>query len=80
MKKLLYLLRRPLNSIPEALFLLRETDADIALLEESLSSLPVLSGPETVYAVDAPSESHIPRVSYEELVDRIFSAEHVIVI
>ncbi len=80
MKKLLYLLRRPVSSIPEALFLLPDPDADIALLEESLSSFPALSGAETIYAVHERMESPIPRLSYEELVDKIFSADRVIVI
>jgi hypothetical protein len=67
-------------SIPEAIFLSRETDADIALLEESLSSFPVFSEADTVCAVGVQEVSHIPRVSYEELVNKIFAADHVIVI
>lgn len=77
MNKPLYLLRQPVGRIPEALFALAETDGEVVLLEEAVSEPPVHPG--SLYVVGLQKVPGMQTLTYEDLVEKIFSADRVMV-
>jgi len=80
MSATLYLLRRQPDSISPSLFRPSETDMDVVFIEKAAGMHhPSVKG--SVVAVEGESVvvSH-PTLTYDELVDKIFSSERVIVL
>jgi hypothetical protein len=79
MNKHLYLLRQPANRIPASIFLASETEGDVVLLEEAASSsLSVAKG--TVSTIGREMGSRGSDLTYDDLVERIFENDYVMVI
>ena len=77
MNTTLYLLRQPIEQVNQAVFLPSEAHGDVVLLEEGASS--VLSHSKgKVFSLMA--KSRHPLLSYDDLIDKIFEVDHVIVI
>jgi len=78
MNTFLYLLRRPIDRIPAPLFLPTENAGDVVLIEAAAtSSLRLEDG--TAYVMDRERDA-AEGLTYEDLVDKIFESERVIVI
>jgi hypothetical protein len=76
----LYLIRQDPDRISSSLFRASDTDIDIVFVEQAASTLPssvkgVVVGAEEI----AVSLSH-PTMTYDDLIEKIFSSEHIIVI
>ncbi|HEU4683240.1 MAG TPA: hypothetical protein VFS39_01890 [Nitrospira sp.] len=78
MSKILYLLRRPVDRVPDAISAGTEADGEIILLEQSVGSAGLFAGRDQVWTLGASSVAG--NLSYEELVDKIFEADRVIVL
>jgi hypothetical protein len=76
----LYLLRQHPDIISSALFRASDTDMDIVFIEQASSTVPS-SVKGVVVAIEgiAVGLSH-PTITYDNLIDKIFTSEHVIVI
>jgi hypothetical protein len=80
MSSTLYLLRQRTEHISPSLFLSSETDRDIILIEEALSVIP--SSPKrVVFAAEGMTDrgSHMI-LTYDDLIDKIFSSDHIVVL
>jgi hypothetical protein len=77
MKKTLYLLRKALEQIDPALFLLEKSHGDIVLLEENRGrQVPYKGG--SVFSL---TNDHVEHgLTYDGLVTKIFESDHTIVI
>ncbi len=77
MKKTLYLLRKALEQIDPALFLLEKSHGDIVLLEENRGrQVPYEGG--SVFLL---TNDHVEHgLTYDGLVTKIFESDHTIVI
>ena len=80
MSTTLYLLRRPADQIPTSVFRASENEGDIVALDDS--ALTSLSSSRTQIPTVRSARRSIgsPSLTYEELIDRIFDHDHVIVI
>lgn len=80
MNTTLYLLRRPPHHISSALFRANDADTSVVLLEQAASISPSFVEGDVVIGegVEASSSSRV--LTYGDLVEKIFSSEHVIVI
>ena len=77
MKKILYLLRKPIDQIDPALFLPTKSRGDVVLLEESGSRIfPYAGG--AVFSLTNGEAEH--RLTYDDLVKKIFECDHTVVI
>ena len=77
MKKILYLLRRPVEHIDPALFLPEQSQGDVVLLKESGGRrFPYRGG--SVFALK--DDEVQDGLTYDELVTKIFECDHTIVI
>ena len=76
----LYLLRQHPDRIPSSLFQASDTDMDIVFLEQAASIVPS-SVKGIVVATEgiAVGLSH-PTITYDDLIEKIFSSEHIIVV
>jgi len=76
----LYLLRQHPDLISSSLFRASDTDMDIVFIEQASSIVPS-SVKGVVVATEgiAVSLSH-PTITYDNLIDKIFTSEHVIVV
>jgi hypothetical protein len=76
----LYLLRQHPDIISSALFRASDTDMDIVFIEQASSTVPS-SVKGVVVAIEGivVGLSH-PTITYDNLIDKIFTSEHVIVI
>jgi regulator of RNase E activity RraA len=77
MKKILYLLRKPLDQINPALFLASESQGDVVLLDGTGDPTFSYAGG-TVFTLDCGDANH--RLTYDDLVKKIFNYEHTVVI
>lgn len=77
MSRTLYLLRRPIEEVNQAVFLPAETKGDVVLLEHGGSSRFVHDGG-TVFSLT--DTTHHQRISYDDLIEKIFQNDHTIVI
>ncbi|MDF0642665.1 MAG: hypothetical protein P0111_01435 [Nitrospira sp.] len=79
MNSFLYLLRRPPDQIPDTLFRPSDAPADVVLLEAATSS--VMSVPHgTVFSLKQDRAGDEGTLTYDELVEKIFDSERVMVI
>ena len=80
MSATLYLLRQHPDFISSSLFRATDTDMDIVFIEQSPSSLPAsLKGTVLPPKGMTLGFSH-PTMTYDELVEKIFSSQHIIVV
>lgn len=76
----LYLIRQDLDRISSSLFRASDIDIDLLLLEETIS-MDSSSMKKIVVAAKGMAVGYIPpTMTYDDLVGKIFSSEHVIVI
>lgn len=76
----LYLLRQHPDHISSSLFRASDTDMDIAFIEQASSIVPSsVKGVVVVTEGTAGRLSH-PTMTYDDLVAKIFSSEHIIVV
>jgi hypothetical protein len=75
MSSTLYLLRPRIEQISPSLFQASEADIDIVFLEEVLSIKEVMVIPERMI-VGGPH----PTLNYDDLVHKIFSSDHIVVL
>jgi hypothetical protein len=76
----LYLIRQDLNRVSSSLFRVSDVDIDIVFVEQASSQIPssvkgFVVGAEGIVI----GRSH-PTMTYDDLIEKIFSSEHVIVI
>jgi hypothetical protein len=76
----LYLIRQDLDRVPSSLFQVSDVDIDIVFVEQASSIIPssvkgVVVGAEGIVV----GRSH-PTMTYDDLIKKIFSSDHVIVI
>ncbi|HLZ32851.1 MAG TPA: hypothetical protein VKP13_02455 [Nitrospira sp.] len=77
MSRTLYLLRRPIEQVDQAVFLPGDTKGDVVLLEDGGSSMLAHDGGD-VFSLTG--KAPYPQISYEELIEKIFQYDHAIVI
>jgi len=80
MGRTLYLIRQDPDRISSSLFRASDADIDVVFVEQAASIIPssvkgVVVGVEEI----AVGPSH-PTMTYDELIEKIFSSEHIIVI
>jgi len=76
----LYILREHPDQISSSLFRASDTDMDIVFIEQVSSSLPSsVKGSLVVNKGIAVELSH-PTMTYDDLVEKIFSSSHIIVV
>ena len=81
MGKTLYLLRQQPDRISSSLFRASDADMEVVLLEQAASSIVPSSMKGVVVAAEGTAQSHsLPMMTYDDLVEKIFSSEHVIVV
>jgi hypothetical protein len=80
MSTTLYLLRQPPHHISSALFRASDADTSVVLLEQAASVSPSCVEGDVVIGegIEASSSGRI--LTYGDLVEKIFSSEHVVVI
>ena len=76
----LYLIRQDLDRVSSSLFQVSDADIDIVFVEQASSQIPssvkgFVVGAEGIVI----GRSH-PTMTYDDLIEKIFSSEHVIVI
>jgi hypothetical protein len=76
----LYLIRQDLDCVSSSLFRVSDVDIDIVFVEQASSQIPssvkgFVVGAEGIVI----GRSH-PTMTYDDLIEKIFSSEHVIVI
>jgi hypothetical protein len=76
----LYLLRQQPEGIPSSLFHPSDADLDIAFVEQAVSTVPSSVKGVAVVVEGAVVGSSCPTMTYDDLIERIFSTEHVIVV
>ena len=76
----LYLLRQQPEGIPSSLFYPGDADMDILFVEQAVSTVPSSVKGVAVVVEKGVVGSINQTITYDDLVERIFSAEHVIVI
>jgi len=76
----LYLLRQHPDLISSALFRSSDADMDIVFIEQTSSLVPSsVNG--VVVATEGMADSLLhPTITYDNLIDKIFTSEHVIVV
>ena len=80
MNTTLYLLRQHPDNISSSLFRASDEDMDIVFIEQVVSSLPSsVKGAVVVTAGITVSPSH-PMITYDDLIEKIFSSERIIVV
>lgn len=79
MSSTLYLLRQQPDRISPALFQAGDAGMDIVLIEQAASSPSSVKGVAVVAEGVTSDHSH-PTITYDDLVEKIFSVEQVIVI
>ena len=77
---ILYVLRPSLDRIPSSIFRFGDVDTDIVFVERAASMVPssvkgFVIAPEGM----AVGGSH-PTMTFDDLIDKIFSSEHIIVV
>jgi len=80
MSATLYLLRQQPDRISPSLFRANDADIDIILLEQAASSAPALIEGAVVVGEGMVVDDSRRTVTYADLVERVFSSEHVIVL
>ena len=76
----LYLLRQQPENISSSLFHPSDADIDIVFVEQAISTVPSSVKGITVAVEGEVVGSSCPTITYDDLIERIFSSEHVIVV
>ena len=80
MSTTLYLLRQPADEIPASVFVVSDDEGDVVALDDAVATSLSSSGKQ-VYRVGGVGQAAGGiRLTYEELIDRIFAHDHVMVI
>ena len=80
MSAILYILRQQPDLISPSLFQASDIDMDIVFVEHAASIAPSSVKGVVVTAEGMEVSGSRPTLTYEELVEKIFSSEHIIVI
>jgi len=76
----LYLIRQPLDLISSSLFHARDEETEIVFVEEAALT-PPFSVKRAVLAVEGLVAGHLhPTLTYDELIEKIFLSEHIVVL
>jgi hypothetical protein len=76
----LYLLRQQPAGIPSSLFHPSDADIDILFVEQAISTAPSSVKGVAVTVENDVIGSSCQTITYDDLIERIFSSEHVIVV
>ena len=76
----LYLLRQQPSGISASLFHPSDADMDIVFVEQAISTVPSSVKGVAVAVEREVAGSSCPTITYDDLIERIFSSEHVIVV
>jgi hypothetical protein len=76
----LYLLRQSPDRISSSIFQSNDIDKDIVFVEQAASLVPASVKGSVVVDDGMAGEQAYPTVTYDDLIDKIFSYEHVIVV
>ena len=76
----LYLLRQQPDRISSSLFRASDAEMDIIFIEQAASMVPSSLKGVVVAAEEMPIDRSHPRMTYDDLIEKIFSSEHVIVL
>jgi hypothetical protein len=76
----LYLLRQSPDRISSSIFQVNDLDKDIVFVEKVASTVPASVTDSVVVDEGMAGEQVYPMVTYDDLIDKIFSYEHVIVV
>ena len=80
MSATLYLLRQQLDLISPSLFRASDADIDIVFVGNAASIAPSFVKGGVVIAEEMAAGGSHPTLTYDDLVEKIFSSEHVIVL
>lgn len=76
----LYLLRQQPDRISSSLFRASDADMEVVFLEQAASIVPSSVKGVVVAAERMASGLSLPTMTYDDLIEKIFSSEHVIVV
>jgi hypothetical protein len=76
----LYLIRQDLDRVSSSLFRVSDVDIDIVFVEQASSQIPSSVKGFVVGAEEIVIGRSHPTMTYDDLIEKIFSSEHVIVI
>jgi hypothetical protein len=76
----LYLLRQQPDRISSSLFRARDAEMDIVFIEQAVSRIPSSVKGVVVAAEGMAIDRSCPTMTYDDLVEKIFSSEHIIVL
>lgn len=76
----LYLIRQDLDCVSSSLFRVSDVDIDIVFVEQASSQIPSSVKGFVVTAEGIVIGRSHPTMTYDDLIEKIFSSEHVIVI
>ena len=76
----LYLLRQHPDHISSSLFRASDTDMDIVFIEQSSAILPSSMNGAVVVTAGMEVELSRATMTYDDLIEKIFSSEHIIVV
>jgi hypothetical protein len=76
----LYLIRQDPDRISSSLFRASDTDIDIVFVEQAASIIPSSVKGVVVGAEEIAVGLSYPTMTYDDLIEKIFSSEHIIVI
>lgn len=80
MSSTLYLLRQKIEQVSPSLFLAGEADVDIVFLEEASSMIPSSIKGDLVNSERMIVGGPHPTLFYDDLVHKIFSSDHIVVL
>ena len=80
MSSTLYLLRQRIEQIPPSLFQAGEADIDIVFLEEASSMIPSSIKRDMVIPERMIVGGPHPTLTYDDLIHKIFSSDHIVVL
>lgn len=80
MDKTLYLLRQQPDRISSSLFRASDADMEVVFLEQAASIVPSSMKGSVVVAEGMVLGHSLPTMTYDDLVEKIFSSEHIIVV
>lgn len=76
----LYVLRQHPDRISPAIFRSTDTQTDVIFLEQAISGVPSSVNASVVTTAETAVGYSHPIMTYDELVEKIFSSEHIIVV
>jgi hypothetical protein len=80
MSSTLYLLRKKPELISPSLFQTSDADMDIIFIEEALFKIPPSIKGAVVAAEGMTDSGSRPTITYDDLIHKIFSSDHVVVL